>query len=120
MLNEQLKKDFKKATNRLEEVLSLEKNEVIRDSAIKRFEICFDLCWKLIKSYAKEQGIECNSPRSCFKTAFELQLVEHDERLLKMIDDRNLTAHVYKEEYADDVYSHLSDYLELFKKLKIE
>lgn len=32
---------------------------VIVDSAIKRFEICFDLAWKSIKYSAKKQGTEC-------------------------------------------------------------
>jgi len=41
MLNEILK-DFQKAIERLEEVLILEKTEINRDSAIKRFELCFD------------------------------------------------------------------------------
>lgn len=113
-------KDFKKITKRLEEVLHLKKTDVIRDSAIKRFELCFDLAWKTIKWYAKNQGVECYSPRSCIKTAFQLKLINYDEKWLKMIDDRNLTAHLYKEEYADQVYSRLSDYLELFKKLLIE
>ena len=41
MLNEILK-DFQKAIERLEEVLILEKTEINRDSAIERFELCFD------------------------------------------------------------------------------
>jgi len=41
MLNEILK-DFQKAIERLEEVLILEETEINRDSAIKRFELCFD------------------------------------------------------------------------------
>ncbi|MEW5907776.1 MAG: HI0074 family nucleotidyltransferase substrate-binding subunit [Patescibacteria group bacterium] len=110
--------DFKKAIERLEEVLNLEKTDITRDSAIKRFEICFDLAWKTIKEQAKKQGVECNSPRICFKTAFQLKLIDYDDEWLNMIDDRNLTTHLYKEEYADKVYSHLKSYLGLFKKLK--
>ena len=109
--------DFQKVIQRLEEVLKLEKTEINRDSAIKRFELCFDLAWKSIKVFAKKEGIECNSPRACFKTAFQLKLIDYDEGWLKMIDDRNLTAHLYKEEYADQVYPRLFEYLEMFKKL---
>lgn len=111
--------DFEKSIKRLDEVLSLEKTDVNRDSAIKRFELCFDLAWKSIKIYAKNQGLECYSPRSCFKTGFQLNLIDYDERWLKMINDRNLTAHLYNEETADKVYSQLSDYIELFKKLLV-
>ena len=38
---------FQKAVVRLEEVLKKEKNDFIRDSAIKRFELAFDLSWKV-------------------------------------------------------------------------
>jgi hypothetical protein len=48
--------DFKNAISRLEEVLKLEKTDIVRDSAIKRFELSFDLAWKAIKSYAKMEG----------------------------------------------------------------
>ncbi|MBU1262208.1 nucleotidyltransferase substrate binding protein [bacterium] len=109
--------DFEKAIASLEEVLALEKSAIHRDSAIKRFELCFELCWKSIKIYARHQGIECNSPRFAFKTAFQLGLIDYNEEWLKMIDDRNLTAHIYKEEYAEKVYLRLPNYTGLFNKL---
>ena len=43
--------NFNKAVKNLEQVLDLNPNEFIRDSAIKRFEITFDLAWKTIKEY---------------------------------------------------------------------
>lgn len=109
--------DFRKAINRLEEVLKLEKTEVVRDSAIKRFELCFDLAWKSIKAYAQKQGLECFSPRSCLKIAFKLNLIEYDEIWLTILEDRNLTTHMYKEEYANKIYIKLSEYLKLFMSL---
>jgi len=109
--------DFKKATKRLEEVLKLKKTGVTRDSAIKRFELCFDLAWKSIKFYAQKEGLECYSPKECFKTAFQLKLINYEEKWLEMIKDRNLTTHLYKEEEADKVYKKLSGYLKMFKNL---
>jgi len=51
MLNKLLiLEDFEKAINKLDEVLDMEKTEVVRDSAIKRFELCFDLAWKSLRS----------------------------------------------------------------------
>jgi len=116
-MSNKILKDFEKAVKRLEEVLKLKKTKVVRDSAIKRFELCFDLAWKSIKNYSKFHGLECYSPRECFKTAFQLKLIEHDERWLKMIDDRNLTTHLYKESQAEKVYKRLAKYLEMFKNL---
>jgi nucleotidyltransferase substrate binding protein (TIGR01987 family) len=112
--------DFKKAIQRLQESLDLEKSAIVRDSAIKRFELCFDLTWKSIKFYAKIKGLECYSPRDCFKTAFQLKLINYDEKWLEMIKDRNLAVHLYKEESADSIYSRLSDYLKLFKDLFLQ
>ncbi|MBU4481607.1 nucleotidyltransferase substrate binding protein [Patescibacteria group bacterium] len=74
-IEEVILKDFKKTIGRLEEVLRLRKTKIIRDSAIKRFELCFDLAWKSIKVYAKNQNVECVSPRDCIKTAFQLKLI---------------------------------------------
>ena len=108
---------FKKSIQGLEEVLSLEKNDINRDSAIKRFEICFDLAWKSVKIKAKEEGMECYSPRECFKTAFQIGLIDYNDKWIEIIESRNLTAHIYKEEGAEKVYSYLPEYLELFKKL---
>ena len=109
--------DFERIIKKLEEILALDKTEINRDSAIKRFELCFDLSWKSIKSYAGQAGVECNSPRDCFKTAFQLKLIEYNELWLEMIKDRNLSAHLYKEENADQVYSRLPKYLNIFKEL---
>ena len=118
MLNNSLiLKDFERSIKKLEEVLSIEETEIIRDSAIKRFELCFDLSWKLIKKYARQEGVECNSPRSCFKTAFQLGVINYNEDWIKMIDERNLIVHIYREQYAEEVYSNLSEYLERFKEL---
>ncbi len=116
-INSPIIKNFEKFINRLEEILDLEKTIIIRDAAIKRFELCFDLSWKSVKVYAKKEGIECASPRSCFKTAFQLKLIDYNDQWLAMIDDRNLSAHLYSEEHADQIYDNLPDYLELFKKL---
>src|SRR5205085_10709340 len=41
-----LRADFAAAVARLEEALALPKDGIVRDSAIQRFEISFELCWK--------------------------------------------------------------------------
>jgi nucleotidyltransferase substrate binding protein (TIGR01987 family) len=112
-----ISKAFSRAIVRLEEVLELDKTDITRDSAIKRFEICFYLAWKAIKNYARNEGVECNSPRMCFKTAFNLNLIDYDEKWLKSIEDRNTTSHLYNEKLADQVYQRLPEYRSLFKSL---
>jgi nucleotidyltransferase substrate binding protein (TIGR01987 family) len=117
-----LLKDFTKAISKLKYALSLKKTEIVRDSAIKRFELCFDLAWKCIQAYARNEGIECHSPRSCLKTAVQLGLIGYDDAWLRMLEDRNLAVHTYKQKYAEELYGRLSAYLclltELAKKLE--
>ena len=93
--------NFEKEINRLIDYINQPYNSIIRDAALKRFEITAHLAWKSIQAYAKKQGILCNSPRSCIKTAFQLKLIEHDKNWLAMIEDRNYSVHLYKEEMAD-------------------
>lgn len=97
--------------------MNVEKNKITRDSALLRFQLCFELAWKAIKTYAKDEGVECFSPKSCFQTAFQLGLVDYDEEWAEMINDRNLIVHLYEEKMADKIYGRLLDYLSLFEKL---
>lgn len=113
----QIYQDLKQAIKRLNEALSLQKTKISRDSAILRFQLCFDLAWKAIKVYIKAQGLDCYSPKSCFQTAFQLGLIEYEEKWLEMIEDRNRIAHTYAEETAERIYSRLKDYFKLLKDL---
>ena len=111
---------FKNAIKNLDEVLRLRKTNIVRDSAIKRFELCFDLSWKCIKEYAKIEGQECASPRQCFKMAYKLGLVKYDAKYLEMIKARNITVHTYNQEIANYIYRKLRKYLKLFSDLASE
>ena len=109
---------FQTALSRLDEVLRQEKNEFMRDAAIKRFEFTFDLSWKLIKVCLGElSGIICTSPKACIRDAYKQSLIEYDDRWIEMTDDRNRTAHLYREEMANEIYEKLEDYLQLFRSL---
>lgn len=111
-------RQYQDAVSRLEEVLQQEKNEFMRDAAIKRFEFTFDLSWKLVKAFLEqESGIVCASPKGCFREAYKQSLIEYDDRLLEMTDDRNRTAHLYRKEMADEIYGKLGDYLGLLRGL---
>ena len=78
---------FERAVLRLDEVLRLEKNEFMRDSAIKRFEMTFDLSWKAVKAFLEEfRGVPCSSPKGCFREAYRQGLLEYDEFWLELTD----------------------------------
>ena len=112
---------FAKAIARLEESVALPSgmNMVERDSSIKRFEICFDLCWKAVKERLNSDGIECYSPKSCFQEAFRAKMIEvTDEPYWNdLIKDRNRSVHIYSETMADEIYRNLPNYIKLFQKI---
>lgn len=108
---------FKNAVARLEDALKQTPNEYIKDSAIQRFEFCFDLSWKLIKTFLEDRGIRCSSPKDCFRMAYGQALLEYDEFWLEMTDLRNLTVHTYDQNLADEVYGKLPKILDYLKKL---
>lgn len=115
---ESLLEDFQKAIFHLEEILKMEKSEVVRDAAIQRFEIAFDLCWKTAKAFLQERhNSTCVSPRSCFKEAFRQGVINHDDFWIEITSLRNYTAHTYKEKLAEQVYQSLPKSLSYFKTI---
>ena len=99
-----LKENLSKANKRLKEVLAMEDTQVNQDATIQRFEFCFELAWKLIKEYAKDQGVVCNSPKNCIREAGGLELVDDVEKWLVFLEARNSTAHIYDASMAKTVF----------------
>ncbi len=114
-----LMEDFEKALRRLEEVLQVKKDEFIRDSAIKRFEIVFDLGWKTLKAFLQDvhNSSACVSPITCFREGLKVGLIEHDEFWIEIKNIRNLTLHAYNKETAEEVYAALPKVLSRFQQL---
>ena len=99
---------YKNAIDRLAEVIVLSKqhplNQFERDSLIKRFEFSYEMAWKLMISYEKENGIvEVLGSKDVIRQAFKLSIVNNGETWLEMVDARNKTSHLYDEEMATDV-----------------
>ncbi len=113
-----LHEDFTKALLRFDEVLELPKNDVVRDSAIKRFELCFELGWKAMKAYLEENhNATCASPRTCFREAFRVGVIDYDEHWIELTSTRNYTVHTYREAFAEKIYAELPHALDMFHKL---
>ena len=93
----------------------------LRESLIQRFEICVDLFWKYLALYTKEKTqktSELNGPAPSVRAAHKAKIVtEKDaEIFLKMIKDRNMTSHIYKDEVAEEISKKTPLYYELMKK----
>ena len=101
---ESIKGDLKKANKRLKEAASLKSTQIHRDATIQRFEFCFELAWKAVQTYVRDQGLECRSPRNCFRTGAQLNIIEDPLTWFEYLESRNLIAHTYNEKLADKVY----------------
>ena len=115
---QEIYQDFTQAVSQLEKALNQPKDEFIRDSAIKRFEIAYDLTWKALKTYLEaEKGLVCHSPKDCFRQAYQAEVIDYDEFWLEITDWRNETVHTYDEELAEKIYKILPKFLTYFQKL---
>lgn len=89
------------------------------DATIQRFEFCFELAWKLMKSALAYEGIEASSPRSSIREGWKQGLIDSAEKWLDMLEKRNLSSHTYNETTAMDVYNCIIDeYLDLLSALE--
>lgn len=113
-----LKKQFSAALIRMDEVMRKQKDALIRDAAIKRFEFTFDLAWKTMRAFLEERkGITCTSPKECTQEAFHYGLIAHDDLWMRIPEWRNQLVHEYSEEFADDLYGELPKILTAFHGL---
>jgi len=89
----------------------------LRDSAIQRFEYSTDLFWKYLKVYLEKVLAlpDINGPRPVIRTSYSSNVINEDEaeKALKMIDDRNMTSHIYVEEIAEDLAAKIPSYYTL-------
>lgn len=114
--------NFKKAVARLREAVDLSninRELVIRDGVIQRFEFTTELAWKTAREYLLLEGeTDINSPKPVMRTAFRVGLIDDSENWARLLNDRNVTSHVYDDETADEIYQRiLTVYVGLFESL---
>lgn len=107
------------AVNRLREALDDFKKyplDSVRDGTIQRFEFCTELAWKTMREYLLDQGYtNINSPKEVIKQAFAFGMIEDNGTWVELLNDRNLTSHVYDETTAKEIFNRIeSRYLPLF------
>lgn len=84
-------------------------NIIYKMAIIQAYEMVFELSWKTMKDFLDIQGIKTNFPREVLKEAFAHEIIENGDIWIKMLDDRNLTAHAYDEEKANIVVNEIKD-----------
>jgi len=118
---EEAVEDFDKVKTNLQKTYNFETYQVYQDSIIKRFCLAVDLFWTCIKLFLEEEGcciLLTATIKSIIKTACNTRLItEQDaEKILDMIDDRNKSSHLYKEEIADQISSKIGDHYKIMRK----
>jgi nucleotidyltransferase substrate binding protein (TIGR01987 family) len=112
---EQIESDFESALKSLEDAVSEAASELEIDGAIQRFEFTYELFWKFLKVHLQRQGIMVNTPKECFKEAFKLGILQDEETALRIVDDRNLTTHLYDKATSREVFGRIkSVYFKLY------
>lgn len=97
-------KNLNQALKRLKEAAKLSSTRIHKDATIQRFEFSFELSWKTIKIFLGDQGIECKSPKDCFRKAADFGLIKKPLDWFGYLEARNLIAHTYNEKIANRIY----------------
>lgn len=98
---------FRKALESLEQVLLLEKDDIVRDATIQRFEYTYELAWKMISRHLKWSGnAEAGSlsKRELFREAVKVGLLHNADAWMDYHQARNETSHTYELATAEEVY----------------
>lgn len=97
-------KNLKKANSRLKEATKAPPTQLNKDATLQRFEFTFELSWKAIQAYMRDQGLDCLSPKSCIREAARLGLIANPKTWLEFLEARNLIAHTYNQRVANKIY----------------
>lgn len=88
---------------------------------IKLLELCYEMSWKFLQQYLKQQySIELSSPKGIFRECYAQKIIDFSmtEQLLAISEARNATTHDYNEESAQEMYRRVTEYYHVFKFLE--
>ena len=81
-----------------------QRQEILKEGLIQRFEYTHQLAWNVMKDYAEYQGnSEIQGSRDATREAFKMGLIANPESWMDMIKSRNETSHTYNEETAEEI-----------------
>lgn len=117
------RENFEHALLRLKEGLAgyetASDQQLARDGIIQRFEFTCELAWKTAREWLLDQGhVDLNSPKAVMRQAFADGLVSDSDGWIGLLNDRNLTSHIYDENTADQIFQRIKTcHLPLFEGL---
>ena len=97
--------NFEKAFSQLQKAVDAPSlNELEKQGLIQSFEFTFELAWKTLKDYLESQNVTAQFPKDVLKQAFHYGLLDDGEIWMEMLESRNLLAHTYDQEKANEAY----------------
>lgn len=95
------REQYHKALTRLHEVVALNETDVVRDSLIQRFEFTYELAWKSMFYWMKDQGEQVpEMQKPILQAAFRCGLILDPQLWEDIKEQRDETSHTYNEEKA--------------------
>lgn len=95
---------YNRALDRLNEVVALDENDIIRDSLIQRFEFTYELAWKSMFYWMRDQGEQVpEMQKPIIQAAFRCELIVSPDVWESMKEQRDETSHTYNEAKAVSV-----------------
>jgi len=92
--------------------------DIYLDLLVKRFEFTYEMAWKALKRYLDFVGIDAKNPRAVFKEAYAQQIINNENIWLDMIEQRNLSSHIYDEFEILEIIDKKNDFKNEFENLK--
>lgn len=97
---------FGKALARLHEAIEADETPLIRDALIQRFEFTYELAWKSMFYWLRDQGEKVpEMVNPVLQAAFRCELISDPQVWEETKDSRNETSHTYNEVKAIEVAS---------------
>jgi nucleotidyltransferase substrate binding protein (TIGR01987 family) len=96
--------NFRRAQQRLHEVLNVAESDITRDALIQRFEFTYEMAWKSMLHALLDAGERVpEMVRPVIQAAFRAQWIDDPELWERIKDARNETSHTYNEAKAIEV-----------------
>lgn len=116
--------NFKKALKKLSDGIEIDGEgfkgtslgDIVNEGIVKCFEFTHELAWNVMKDYAIYQGFnEIRGSRDAIRYGLSHDLI-NDSRWMDSINARNLTAHDYNQDAAEQVVETIKNvYINLFR-----
>lgn len=109
-----------KTANRVDES-DEDLKETVRAGVIQHFEVAYEVSWKMLKRWLKENigtaSVDGVTQRNLFRLGSENRLIADVERWMEYHEARNSTSHTYDEDAAENVFAEATEFVHDAKHL---